>query len=470
MHHKILKYLFAVLLVVSVPAFFIGCAGEDGKDGAAGSSVLNTCTTDCHSGTAGSTYGLKVLEAKGQYEMSRHGTGETWAFEVSGSSSNPNSACQRCHTNNGFVTYNVTGTLPASADGDPSRIGCFTCHNPHTTGDFTIRVVDGTSVTLNANLSSTTYGTAVYNKAEGSICAQCHHARRYLSNYSSAIGTSSAYSYSHVGPHGSPQADFLMGIPGVIATWDTDPVTGAALSYSFTTAPHTASTTLGCTSCHMYEGNNKLVGMHSFTVLSEGSDESAANSGACTVTGCHASSGIKTNRVQLASANLWPSNATADGYLKDKVTYIFKGTATSDAVWPNAFNTLAKKIADPTSTCNGLMKDAVTSIGGTFDFDTSGYCGTGALGWKTPATGTTRSNGGGAFSTADNADLFKAVYNFEAIVASDKSKGAHNLLMTMQGLYDACRAFSKVKWGSLSNAATADFECGTAANFRDKDF
>ena len=82
---------------------------------------------ECHSDTD-----LSVLRAQTEWVESRHGEGET-VFEGT------NASCVRCHANEGFIQY-VDGVTTYTATTTPTNINCFTCHAPHTNGDFGLRI------------------------------------------------------------------------------------------------------------------------------------------------------------------------------------------------------------------------------------------------------------------------------------------------------------------------------------------
>ena len=77
--------------------------------------------------------------------------------------------CQGCHTNEGFIQRVKTGKVDTKKFvSNPSEIGCFTCHAPHDSGNFSLRTVAKVSL---AN-------GQVFEKDKANLCAQCHQARR----------------------------------------------------------------------------------------------------------------------------------------------------------------------------------------------------------------------------------------------------------------------------------------------------
>ncbi len=452
MSQKLSKFALLFILAGVTFSFFIGCAGTDGKNGEDGpSSGTGGCTTNCHSET--SSLALKIQQAKSQYEMSKHSTGDSWGIGVNGDST-PNGTCQRCHTHKGFVNYAVTGTFATSSDSDPSKIGCFTCHSPHSTFDenFALRITASTSITLNGNLTASTYGTKTYTKLKGSLCANCHHATKYLSYFSTYMGTVSTVDWKqlNIGTHNSPQADFMIGNWDVLATWDNDPAGAGAITYvgsNHVENPVSAPLT-GCTVCHMTE-NSGLMGGHTWAIKTAAGPNSNFNTTGCVMSNCHSGS-------QFTVAAI--TSSTAVGLFKgmEDISLAFKdGDATSTTVWPNTYNILAKKIADPSTTsatstlgCAGVFKNAYAMVGGTADLDPENNCLVSAHG---------RLILPGGMVTATQQDLFKATWNWLTIVGGDKSMGAHNTKMSMKTLYDACRAFSVI---AHATSSFANAECG----------
>lgn len=209
-----------------------------------------SCFT-CHSDNP-NTLGGKLLAARQQYDMSAHGTGDTYNENRLNGSQN----CEKCHTHEGFVAR-VTG-VPAVGD-QFTRIGCFTCHQPHTTGTLELRVES--AVTL-------ADGT-IFDKDNANICAACHQSRRKVSTYV----TDSVSLTTHWGPHGSPQSDMLLGTNAY-----------EYAGYDYGSSAHTNVTGHGCLDCHMVPSVNGTGG-HVFYMANEEADFD--NTFGCNVTTCH---------------------------------------------------------------------------------------------------------------------------------------------------------------------------------------
>jgi hypothetical protein len=208
-------------------------------------SETASCFT-CHSDS-----NTAVLAAEKQWEHSVHSTG-AHIYENS-------SGCSRCHTNEGFVSLILTGTQIAVEN--PTAIGCFTCHAPHTNGNLTLRTT--APVTLLNNTSSSTY-----DKGTSNLCATCHHSRRDVNTYVyDGVEMS-----SHFGPHHSPQADMLVGTNAY-----------EYIGFTYESSYHSHGVTNGCITCHMATPVGYTLGGHSWNMEWEGEE----NVESCNSTACH---------------------------------------------------------------------------------------------------------------------------------------------------------------------------------------
>ena len=206
----------------------------------------------CHSDT--STF---LVAAQQQWENSKHASGETLGEN--------NSDCKGCHTSEGFVAR-ATGTTIPDVVNNPTSIHCFTCHAPHSNGNFRLR---WTTIATLAN-------NTTYNLNAGNLCAACHHARKNVSTYVTARTTLSTY----WGPHHGPQADMLIGSNGY-----------EYAGYTYERTTHREAVTSGgkggCIECHMKTTLENRVGGHSFNMAfsDEGSEVEVLNTAACAP--CH---------------------------------------------------------------------------------------------------------------------------------------------------------------------------------------
>ncbi|MFB0508558.1 MAG: hypothetical protein ACETWT_17695 [Thermodesulfobacteriota bacterium] len=195
--------------------------------------------------------------------------------------------CQKCHTNEGFIEYAKTGKVDEKGFiPNPSEIGCFTCHDPHTRGDFSLRKAD--TVTL-AN-------GATFDKGNGNLCANCHQARRAATEEVKETEISS----SHWGPHHGPQADMLGG---------TNAYEFSGKKYS--NSIHARLKKADCVTCHMAQPTGRYslapaIGGHSFNVEGEVHEEPKVNAAGCLGSGCHK------EMKQVKGATIFDKKARAD--------------------------------------------------------------------------------------------------------------------------------------------------------------
>ena len=212
---------------------------------------------DCH----GAETKYPVRGARTQYLTSGH--------SMIGNASYANSDdCQGCHTNEGFIEYAKKGKVDTKkAVSNPSEIGCFTCHAPHETGNFSLRKM--AKVTL-AN-------GAVFDREKGNLCANCHRARRTPKEEVKARNIPTA----SWGAHHGPQADMLMG---------TNAYEFPGKKYS--KLAHAMLPKADCVTCHMAQPKGRYslsprVGGHSFKVEGEVHEEPKVNVAGCLNSGCH---------------------------------------------------------------------------------------------------------------------------------------------------------------------------------------
>ncbi|MBI2348701.1 MAG: hypothetical protein HYV05_08620 [Deltaproteobacteria bacterium] len=212
---------------------------------------------DCH----GSETKYPVRGARTQYLTSGH--------RMIGNASYANSDdCQACHTSEGFIEYAKKGKVDTKkAVSNPSEIGCFTCHAPHETGNFSLRRM--TKVTL-AN-------GAVFDREKGNLCANCHRARRTPKEEVKPRNIPTA----SWGAHHGPQADMLLG---------TNAYEFPGKKYS--KSAHAMLPKADCVTCHMAQPRGRYslsptVGGHSFKVEGEVHEEPKVNVAGCLNSGCH---------------------------------------------------------------------------------------------------------------------------------------------------------------------------------------
>ena len=174
---------------------------------------------------------------------------EQWKNSVHASSLNidrgASSRCSGCHTSEGFV-QRANGATVTGHD-NPTPIHCFTCHAPHTEGDFGLR---WTSV---ATLKDGT----MYDLGAGNLCAACHQARRDPAGEIGTVGTDPFEIPEHFGPHHGNQADMLIGTNGYEF---------AGFNYDISRHRSLPGLEDGCVGCHFNDTSNSVVGGHSFNM------------------------------------------------------------------------------------------------------------------------------------------------------------------------------------------------------------
>lgn len=231
---------------------------------------------DCH----GSEPKYPVRGARSQYLTSGHRT-------IGNASYSNSDDCQGCHTNEGFIERVKMGKVDTKKFVRyPSEIGCFTCHAPHDTGNFSLRKMS--AVTL-AN-------GAVFDKGKGNLCASCHQARRTAKEEVKARAIPS----DSWGAHHGPQSDMLLG---------TNAYEYPGKKYS--KSPHAVLPNAECVTCHMALPNGRYslapsIGGHSFNVAGEVHERPTVNPAGCLSSGCH------TEMKQVEGKHFFDRKAPAD--------------------------------------------------------------------------------------------------------------------------------------------------------------
>jgi hypothetical protein len=223
---------------------------------------------DCMSCHGSSNPKYPILGAKLGYEASVHATGGNSRYSNA-------TGCQRCHTNEGFVEYVDKGMDPVAYAAYaaspnvfinyPSQPGCFTCHDPHTTGDMSLRTVK--KVTL-AN-------GQVFDGGKGNLCASCHQSRTDIMKVMPTVTAKSLN--ANWGAHHGPQADIIAGTGG----------------YEYPGKKYSAHSMMvkdTCVSCHMSQPDGRYgwspkVGGHSFNMIGKVHEAEVVNLTVCVT--CH---------------------------------------------------------------------------------------------------------------------------------------------------------------------------------------
>jgi hypothetical protein len=232
-----------------------------------------------------------LVAADQQWQNSRHASG-TLINENDGQ-------CKNCHTSEAYVARAATCTPFTTSDNsvveNPTTIHCFTCHAPHTDGDFRLRWT----------CSTTLQDGTTYDLHKGNLCASCHQARRDVNTYITASTTLS----TRWGPHHSVQGDMLIGSNGY-----------EYAAYAYEQTNHAGATTNnggnGCVECHMFPATNNVVGGHTWNMAHDLGTEEILNTGACEA--CHGAIG-DFSEVQLNGSSVQDSVVTLLGDLKTRL-------------------------------------------------------------------------------------------------------------------------------------------------------
>jgi hypothetical protein len=400
---RLCTVVLCFLLFVGL-AILIGCdsSGVTGDgDGFDLSSINNSdACLDCHSGDTAT--GNNVLGASAGYENSGHyqgprtlapaGGDHMYVFHGSNAMYANGGGCEPCHTHQGFVEWVATGS--SSTVESASQPGCFTCHAPHETGNFTLR--KSTSVAL-------VDGTSTFDYGSGNLCVNCHLSRTDVATFLSATFPKSIKSYE--GPHHGPQSDFIMG---------TNHWVYGGNSYNGVSV-HATATANSCVTCHLYLPASRLsgtleLGGHGMYLASEVHGSSKDLVSSCLESGCH-DTGSQFNPD-------YPGGPYSD---------FFNNNKTATANWDGDATTENKL-----DEIKGLRDTLI------------GYFGTGGnfTGGQAPLTASSGEWGRDwdfqSQSTGNTMTLFQAqsFWNFK-IFMEDRSMGIHNPTFAAQILYDA---------------------------------
>jgi hypothetical protein len=231
---------------------------------------------DCH----GSEPKFAVRGARTQYLTSGHRT--------IGHASYANSeGCQMCHTNEGFLEFVKKGKVdPKTVVSNPSEIGCFTCHAPHDTGNFSLRKTS--KVTLANGVE--------FDRRKSNLCANCHRAVFVPKDEVKAR----SIPFDFWGAHHGPQADMLSG---------TNAYEFPGKKYS--KSAHALLPNADCVTCHMTQPRQRYallptIGGHSFRIGGEVHELPKLNNAGCLNSGCH------TEMNQAAGKHVFARTAAAD--------------------------------------------------------------------------------------------------------------------------------------------------------------
>lgn len=262
------------------PAGPAGPTGKDGKDGKDAGFVYFDgfkadlkCAT-CHNPDIDTTY--YVAGRVKQWEESKHGGGSAWEEN--------RAMCAECHTTEAYQLKQAGKTVTDIYN--PTPPGCFTCHSPHSKGDFSLRTTaPQTLIPSIVGVANTTF-----DLGKGNVCASCHRPRTIspLPDPNKTAATDSlVISNNRWYTHYGVQGQMLVGA-GAFQFKDV-------AAYGTTTA-HTSGIikTDGCITCHMadYSPANAYggkIGGHTMNIAftPEGSTTSVEMLNGCK--NCHSS-------------------------------------------------------------------------------------------------------------------------------------------------------------------------------------
>lgn len=286
-------FLAAGLLMAALQ----GCKGPEGPAGPAGESKIlqlegfaaDINCGDCHNPDTDTTY--YVWARKWQWEAAGHVTGGTFADRNS-------APCSGCHTTEGFIQRAKAG-FPAQAtgtawgsivtrQGDPSPVGCFACHSPHSNGDFALRT--SLPVQLWSPMEGITDRTI--NLGKGNLCMNCHQPRG--TSFSPRMKTTLAaaetlrVTSSRWYPHYGVQGLMFLGVGN-----------GGGFEFpgkTYVNSAHSSQAGIvqnGCPTCHMAEPTDLGNGGHS-NIIGDGGSPESFNVNGCLQSGCHTSMNVST--------------------------------------------------------------------------------------------------------------------------------------------------------------------------------
>ena len=196
-----------------------------------------------------------LVAAEAQWANSKHGMGE-FVFE------GERADCAQCHGSEGFIDF-VAGNEVTDYE-NPTMIHCFTCHSPHSDGDFGLRT--DAPVTFMNEVEG--------DIGSGNLCLNCHQSRRDVRSYV----TDGVSVNNRFGPHHGPQGDMLFGTGG----FEFDGYTYLDMDFHRNQVVNKG----GCLGCHFETSEGFTLGGHSFNMEGEVEGETVLHYDACVE--CHA--------------------------------------------------------------------------------------------------------------------------------------------------------------------------------------
>jgi len=415
------RALIACITILAAFAFLAACQPDSLAE-------TDSCM-ECHSGD--STLGNAVLAAQAQYESSGHflgprtlvestlNIGHMYVFHGSNAMYTNGSNCSKCHTHQGFVDFVAAGmpTTWNQAYMAASQPGCFTCHKPHVSGDFSMRK------TSSETLIS---GGTPFDGGSGNLCVTCH---KSLTDSSVLLPGGAKTWTVRDGPHHGPQADFMMGTNH--RPFGMNSYVGQSVHY---TDPGLSKT---CTGCHMYNPSARLsgtleLGGHGMYLTGDVHGTNSNVIGSCR--NCHNYPVSGTGAPILISS----AGATMTGGFETALAPDLNVNTTLAAIRANRDLLIVYFGTNATFTVGGNTGGRrLTAVGGG-DVLAAGE-------WQKDWVFTSSLAGAGSF-TLTEANSF-AYWNFLYFI-EDKSHGIHNPYFAHQILYDSVQAVGLTPVGS----------------------
>jgi hypothetical protein len=207
------RSIITLVFVMGLALVLAACAGEAGPQGPAGPQgaqgpagpagpageapmASDLSCTSCHNDST------LITGKHTAWAESLHGSGEAYVRGTTAS-------CAGCHSGGAFSARIAAGLSPdqvENGDPNPTRQGCRTCHQIHSTytdADWALETTD--AVALYAIPGET------FDGGEGNLCANCHQPRGTIGE---AVDGMVEITSTHWGPHHGPQSAMMLGLAG----------------------------------------------------------------------------------------------------------------------------------------------------------------------------------------------------------------------------------------------------------------
>ncbi len=248
----------------------------------------STCVAACHSDQN------SILDiAKEEFYNAGHASGRLVDTTISdGFGQYKTNVCgPMCHSSQGYIAQ------ATAAVSEPLAMACKTCHDYHTTWDYTLRF-DNPVTLING-------GT--FDVSNSNNCVMCHKSIRDVATEVNVIfdanENDSVLITDFWGPHGSNQAEMFLGQGGFEYT-----------GVDYSNLKHAVSFSGGCVKCHVSVTNGFSLGGHSMNMTDNGIENIAS----CNVSGCHIAS------TAIAAFDTYNNTTTLQEYFDAMDSLAFK--------------------------------------------------------------------------------------------------------------------------------------------------